>query len=74
MEKQKKAEVVAEAARSATASEAGAFAVLYNTLLFVGSFVLLGAFLLARFLPATYNYPVSTVLAAGLVFAASKAK
>lgn len=73
-EKQKTAEKAAEQVRSATASEAGAFAALYNTLLFAGIFVLLGFFIFARFLPALYNYPLATLSAAGLVFAASKAK
>lgn len=73
-EKQKKAETAALAAQAATATEAGSLAVVYNTLLFVGFFVLFGSFLLGRLLPATYNYPVSTVLSAGLVLAASKAK
>ena len=74
VEKQKAAEKAAEQVRSATASEAGSFAALYNSLLFAGLFVLFGFFIFARFLPATYNYPLATFTAAGLVFAASKAK
>ena len=73
VEKAKKGELAAASARAATASEAGSFAVLYNTLLFIATFVLLGFFLLSRFLPATYNYPVASILSAGLVLAASRA-
>lgn len=73
-EKAKKGEESAAAARAATATEAGSFAVLYNTLLFAAIFVLFGFFLLSRFLPAIYNYPIASIAASALVLASSKAK
>jgi hypothetical protein len=73
-EKQKRNEALVAAARSATSSEGTSHAILYNTFLFVAIYTLLGFFLLGRFIPATYNYPTSTILAAGLVLVASRAK
>lgn len=73
-EKAKQAEQTARRAQAATATEGTSFALLYNTLLFAGVFVLLGFFILGRFIPATFNYPAATIASAALVFAASRAK